>query len=100
MQADGFIIAQQILNHIIQYLENLTTNITSYFHRVQDALLFFKAENELYLNKVHKAIASRVADYILIIKTIYAQVFDELLPLLLKDNKKLSKKDMFYIINQ
>jgi len=42
-----------------------------------ECLQGFRAENEFYLNKIHKSIASRVSDYIYILKVIYSQIFDE-----------------------
>lgn len=59
----------------------------------------FDAESEFFLNKVQKAIVDRVSDYICLIKTVYNQVFDELILLFPKDNKKVQKKDVINQIN-
>ena len=100
LHTDNFLMAQQIITNVLHYIENLSNNMQVYNQRAVDAIAAFKSQNELYLNKLHKAIASRVADYILLAKSVFAQIFDEFLPLLLKENKKLSKKDLFHIINQ
>lgn len=59
-----------------------------------ECLQGFRAENEFYLNKIHKSIASRVSDYIYILKVIYSQIFDEFIHNIgmSKGNSRDSKK--------
>lgn len=59
----------------------------------------FKADNEFHLNKLHKVLTSRVVEYILVLKTIYFQSFDELLVLLQKEPKKVSKREQALFLN-
>lgn len=58
-------------------MENLDFNMKEYRTRAEECLLGYKEKNEFQLYKVHKMITSRMSDYILILKTLYREVFDE-----------------------
>jgi len=95
----SFDFARDIMEEIINYLKNLDTNMKDYRTRANECLLGYKEQNEFQLNKVHKMITSRMSDYILIIKTLYSNVMDELIMLLQKEPKKVSRKDQAIILN-
>ena len=61
------------------FLDNLDQNMGEYRSRAEECLLGYKERNEFELNKVHKMVTSRMSDYILILKTLYREVFDEFL---------------------
>ena len=92
--------ATEIIERIRGYLENLGSNMREYRGNALDCMLEFKADNEFQLNKIHKSITNRISDYILILKTIYSQVFDEFILLLRKEGGKISKKDQVALLHQ
>ena len=85
LNADVFALARTILETIINYQENLQAHMEEYKKLALECIEEFRADNEFHLNKLHKTLTSRVSEYILILKTIYYQSFDELLVLLQKE---------------
>lgn len=100
LQTDSLHSADNIIERIRGYLENLGSNMREYRGNALDCMLEFKADNEFQLNKIHKSITNRISDYILILKTIYSQVFDEFILLLRKEGGKISKKDQVALLHQ
>lgn len=100
LQTDSLHLAENIIERIRGYLENLGSNMREYRGNALDCLLEFKADNEFQLNKIHKSITNRISDYILVLKTIYSQVFDEFILLLRKEGGKISKKDQVALLHQ
>lgn len=100
INSESFSLAKIIVVHFVNFLENLEKNVSQYSIRADKALVDFKSNNEFYLNKMHKAVVSRVSDYMLILKTVHTQIFDEMIPLLHYDSKaKITKKDHINSIN-
>jgi hypothetical protein len=89
----------QIITNVSNYLESLEQDMQKYEDKVIQFLAHYDAQSEFFLNKVQKAIVDRVSDYICLIKAVYNQVFDELILLFPKDNKKVQKKDVINQIN-
>ena len=100
LQADSLHLAENIIERIRGYLENLGSNMREYRGNALDCMHEFEADNEFQLNKIHKSITNRISDYILILKTVYSQVFDELILLLRKEGGKISKKDQVALLHQ
>jgi len=81
-QSENLAFAKEIIENICSVLENLDASMDEFTDRVLEFLSSLKITNEFHLNKVHKVLVSRVSEYILIIKHLHSQFFDELMPVM------------------
>jgi hypothetical protein len=85
--------ARNIIERSDRFLENLKISAQDYQRRAIECVEEFEADNEFYLNKLHRLIAQRSLDYVFVMLQFHQHVFNDMnLTLSISLEKQLKKQ--------